>query len=242
MKIIKTITCAAILIFVGGVAQATTLKVDISDSVADVASGYAGFVFSNNTVPGSRNYSVGDAGYVGGSIDTGSGIMVTLASSGSVYRLVDRGGDNFLRDYGSIDGALNKAQDVVLSGLTFVSGTFTASLDDLGNQFGVIDVQLSVDGGTSFTNVLDDVTYGSTDNGYTVNFTSNGNDDVIIRYTAGGNVFGNTTGTTDNIRRNRLVAFNGFDLTANPVSEPSSTALLGLGGLALFLRRRARKV
>ena len=45
MKIIKTITSAAILMFVGGVAQATTLKVDISDSVADVASGYAGFVF-----------------------------------------------------------------------------------------------------------------------------------------------------------------------------------------------------
>ncbi len=241
MKIINTITFAAILVFLGGVAQATTLKVDISDSVADVASGYAGFIFSNNAVPGSRNYNAGDIGYAGGSIDTGGGIMVTLTSSGSAYRLVDRGGDNFLRDFGSIDGALNKAQDVVLSGLAFVSGTFTASLDDLGNQYGVIDVQLSVDSGTSFTNVHDDVIYGGTGNGYTVNFTSNGVDDVIIRYTAGGNVFGTTTGTTENIARNRLVAFNGFNLTANPVSEPSTTAFLGLGGLALFLRRRRHK-
>ncbi|WP_227021245.1 PEP-CTERM sorting domain-containing protein [Oceaniferula marina] len=220
-------------------AHAATLKVDFSDSVGDVAVGYGGFVFANNTAPGTRNYTSGSAGYVGPSIDLGSGIDVTYKSSAATnFRMIDRGGDLFLKDFASIDGALNDDQDLVFGGLAAVTGSFTFSLEDLSNQFGVVDVQLSINGGASFTNVLDDVTYGSTGNQAVVPFTSNGTDDVVVRFWVGGNEFGNTGGTTDSVRRNRIMSLNGFTLDATVVPEPSSSAFMGLAGLALLMRRR----
>ena len=40
------------------------------------------------------------------------------------------------------------------------------------------------------------------------------------------------------LNRNDAVVIQGFEFAVVPIPEPSSTALLGLGGLAMILRRR----
>ncbi|WP_414563893.1 MULTISPECIES: PEP-CTERM sorting domain-containing protein [unclassified Anabaena] len=225
--------------------NASTLSVDFSDSDADVAAGYAGFVFSNNTVPGTRTYLSGTTGYTG-LMDTGSGIGVTLLDPNNpsrVFRLVDRGGaDLLLRDFAGRDGALNQAQDLSFSGLVSGAYSLTIPLSDFGNQVGVADVQLSVNGGASFSNIYDNLNYGS-NLGRTaqLNFDADGINNVIARFFVGGNEFGVTGGTTNNINVNRIFTINGFDLqgptVTQSVPEPNSVVMFGLLGMLLFSRR-----
>lgn len=227
--------------------QASVLSVDFSGSTATVATGYAGFVFANNTAPGTRTYSAGSTGYTG-LMDTGGGIDVSLVDPNNpsqVFRMVDRGGtDLLLRDYAGRDMSLNQLQDLMFSGLVAGSYSLTLQLTDTFNQDGVVDVQLSVDGGASFSNIYDNLLYGL-DLGRTAqfNFNSSGIDDIVMRFAVGGNLFGATGGTTNAININRIFTMNGFDLngptvtTTPTVPEPGSLALLGLGGLLLIGRR-----
>ena len=95
-------------------------------------------------------------------------------------------------------------------------------------------IDFSVNGGSAFTTALTgfDIVDNTTDgnvgapNPATLSFVSNGTDNIHIRFT-------NTSGNASN---NDFVVINGFEVEAVP--EPSSAALLGLGGLALILRRR----
>ncbi len=89
-----------------------SISVDFSPNTSTVAAGYAGFIFSNNSAPGTRTYLSGSTGYTG-SMDTGTGIGVTLASvsGSSAFRMIDRGGTNLLlRDFAGRDG-INLGQD-----------------------------------------------------------------------------------------------------------------------------------
>jgi len=148
----KTYSAALISASILGLAsaQAATLKVDFSDSIADVDSAFAGYIVANSTVPTAQTYTSGSQGYIG-TIDTGAGVTVSLGSADdTAWRTIDRGGDLYLRDYISLNLGFEDNQDIRLSGLSAVTGTFIASLEDIastGIQIGVLDVQLSVDGG-----------------------------------------------------------------------------------------------
>ncbi len=89
---------------------------------------------------------------------------------------------------------------------------------------GNIVVESSTDGGATFANTQNFAIAGAAGGGWaaeTATFNQTG--DVIVRFTIAG------TGG---------VSFDDITVSADVVPEPSSTALLGLGGLALILRRR----
>ncbi|MGB0992913.1 MAG: PEP-CTERM sorting domain-containing protein [Akkermansiaceae bacterium] len=93
--------------------------------------------------------------------------------------------------------------------------------------------------------------YGDVAQNRTMNYSINGGTAMTITDTGGyagtfnaenSVTFANITGTTTlaitgNASGSRS-AINGLTVQYTPVPEPSSTALLGLGGLALILRRR----
>ena len=219
---------------------ASQLSVDFSPSTSAVAAGYAGFIFSNNAIPGTRTYLSGSTGYTG-SMDTGTGIGVTLASvsGSSAFRMVDRGGTNLLlRDFAGRDG-INLGQDLKFAGLVAGSYSLTIPLTDLSNQQGVVDVQLSTNGGTSFSNVHDNLAYGLNQGRSAVlKFQADGINDVIARFWTGGNQFGVTGQTGNGVNINRIFTMNGFVLTRVP--EPSLSILgtvLVLGFLPILKKK-----
>jgi hypothetical protein len=177
-------------------------------------------------------------------MDTGSGIGVTLIDPNTptqVFRMIDRSGTNLLlRDFAGRDSSFNQLQELRFSGLVAGAYSLTIPLTDLSNQTGVVDVQLSVNGGTSFSNISDNLPYGlNLGRTAQVNFNANGLNNVIVRFGVGGNIFGVTGGTsTDGIARNRIFTVNGFELTGPTVPEPRNLsgilAVLGLGCVVLL--------
>ena len=138
---------------------------------------------------------------------------------------------------------LNNAESITLTGLSTwaPSGYKVIGFMDLGNSDRTFGIQMS-DGGTSQTFWTD--SDAGTD--------SDGDDDGVISWlqstaTTSGDavlnanygVYGTFTGDTLTITGTSSGArsfLNGMQIIQVP--EPSSTALLGLGGLALILRRR----
>lgn len=232
-----------------------TLIVDFSDSTANVSGSAAGFVFTNNSAsPQTQNYLAGTQGYAGGSIDLGSGISVTLRSFNlfaldpAVLRLVDR--DNAVADLGSDWAAVEPGVasgtmptvglQLAISGMVTGSFNFSSSHDDSGNQAGVLDVQYSTNGGLTWVDHVDNASYNS---GFTTMISGvdlNGTDGLLVRYLAGGNLFGGNGQTTDNATSNRLMPLNSFDLAIVP--EPSTVGVLAFGALVLARRRRERSL
>ena len=219
---------------------ASQLSVDFSPNTSTVAAGYAGFIFSNNSAPGTRTYLSGSTGYTG-SMDTGTGIGVTLASvsGSSAFRMIDRGGTNLLlRDFAGLDG-INLGQDLKFAGLVAGSYSLTIPLTDTNNQQGVVDVQLSTNGGTSFSNVHDNLAYGlNLGRSAVLKFKADGINDVIARFWTGGNQFGVTGQTGNSVNINRIFTMNGFVLTRVP--EPSLSILgtvLVLGFLPILKKK-----
>ena len=120
---------------------------------------------------------------------------------------------------------------------------------DTEHVHGTFAVWLSVDGGTTFNQLADGVMTDGTDGGvpdsgvgtevgdfagmtaagsiYNTSFTANGTDDVVIRFApySGGGV------------HRQIWGINGFQVSAAPIPEPS-TSLLGLIGLAFLARRK----
>ncbi|NWK55492.1 PEP-CTERM sorting domain-containing protein [Verrucomicrobiaceae bacterium N1E253] len=234
--------------------QAATLKVDfnVNGGSSGTASGYTSISGSNGSDLSATSLNLGsdsfqvsiDARNSDGSDDgntrwidrenPGTGVWSGAAANPLSQDWVST--DDF-RDY------------LVLTFSGLEAGTYdltTIHGDWNGNTVTRIDVQGSVNGGTSYINLQDGPVYdarqgpgGSTVGPATVTidntFTANGADDVIFLFHAGANKFGDA-GNTGSSNVNRFVALNGFELSSVP--EPSSTVLLGLGGLAFVMYRR----
>jgi hypothetical protein len=132
-------------------------------------------------------------------------------------------------------------QEVYLKFAGLVAGSYslTIPLTDTNNQDGVVDVQLSTNGGTSFSNVYDNLAYGlNLGRSAVLKFKADGINDVIARFWTGGNQFGVTGQTGNSVNINRIFTMNGFVLTRVP--EPSLSILgtvLVLGFLPILKKK-----
>lgn len=129
--------------------------------------------------------------------------------------------------------------DLVIGGLEEGTYKFVGYFHDKNVDHVAGDVAVSTDGGTSFTDVLDEVlySYGSappTVGMGTFHFTANGVDDVVVRLTGQGGLYNITTGAFTN-QDTALIA--GFEL--HQVPEPGTLACVALMlGVAGGCRRR----
>ncbi len=116
-----------------------------------------------------------------------------------------------------------------------------------GNQSGKMSIELSVDGGATYTmlnpayQILDtELSIGDTvepsdppNFGFTTSFIANGTDDVIFRFI---NVEIGNSVTLEPDPSQDFTVINGFTLTQIP--EPTTLAVAGLAGLGLLAVRR----
>lgn len=165
------------------------------------------------SVPAGYTFSV-SGGYVANDLDAGDG-----AADGGIF--VD----------GNNGGPPTSTVSFDFSG-TIVAGeqyTFTTNLWQSSSSFGQTDVSLLVDG----------VSVASVDPGNVAGAGQN----AVVNYTALAGDAGKTLSFSVSSKRaagggSSDVGIDNWNLTVVPVPEPSSTALLGLGSLALLLRRR----
>ena len=200
--------------------------------------------------PGFTNWTVGDRSTDGTYTNTINSIgltVTTTVSESNQLRALNRSST-----YGGTLGNLtdswwgvrsNASGDdggqfvFAIDGADLGAGSFewTSWHTDESNQSGTMLIEFSIDGGSNYStafsdfDIVDNVVDGTTGapNPANFSFVSNGGDDILVRFTYTG-----ATGSADN-----FAVVNGFQIDA-VVPEPSSTALLGLGGLALMLRRK----
>ena len=132
----------------------------------------------------------------------------------------------------------NGTLDVVVSGLNAGQYSFTGYFHDNVVDHIAMDVELSVDGGNSFLQVVDDALASTTTTPATIGsatfpFTANGTDAVHFRIIGQG-------GTT-NFATSETAILNGFEVHAVP--EPTSLLLAGLGiaVVGASVTRRSRR-
>lgn len=175
---------------------------------------------------------------------------------------------NLLTDWLGIDTRTTQAGNGAYDGITGTPTYMTLTLADVPageyswrsyhhdteNMWTQFQVELSIDGGGTFSNVAnsqmtDSSTGGTPDSGAlrqpgvagqdpatlpsTVNFsiTADGSQNVVVRFIPLSSATANTHQT--------FFGINGFEMVAVP--EPSTVALLSLGGLALLMRRWQRR-
>lgn len=222
------------------------LMVDFQNGV-NTETGYA--AYANNDVATATptvTYTAGSAGYTGASMDTGAGITLHIESNavaGGSFRFIDRGagvGDNSNRDWVSVESGTTTGNPVVnhldLRISNLQTGTYNYVSDHYDTQqFGVFDVQVSTNGGSSFANVIDNQPYAiNTLSQASFSFDAVAGNNVIIRYKAGGGLFGGNGVNQSGNLSNRLIILNAIVL----VPEPAGLGLLALAGAVLSGRRR----
>ncbi len=176
-----------------------------------------------------------------------SGIDLTGSFVGNNLRAIDR---NFRATYGTAalpelsqswwglnSNAIGGAKlSLTLDGEDLGAGQFTWTSwhVDHDDQTGDMLIEVSVDGGATFSTAIpnfdivdgrDEDLFAGAPNPATFNFTANGSDDVVIRYS-----------NLETASKRNYVVVNGFEVVAIP--EPASLALMGLGGLLMLGRRR----
>ena len=238
---LSALTLAA-LAGVAGRADAALL-VDIQ-SGTNTEPGYGAYSSVDGTTnPPTVTYTTGSPGYTGPPIDTGAGITVDVQSNFSSFRFIDRGAgvpDLSNRDWVSVESGTTSGNPVVNYLDLRIGNLQTGPYDFVSDhydtqQFGVFDVQVSTNGGTSFANVVDNQTYTANAlSQASFSFNAVAGSDVVIRYKAGGGLFGGNGQNQNGTLQNRLIILNAFTL----VPEPAGLGLLGLAGCALLSRRR----
>lgn len=134
------------------------------------------------------------------------------------------------------DGANAEGFDVTISLLSADAGVDTSSIQFSFDQLGVRALGASADFTWSSSATAAATTNATGDNLQTLDSSTYGSISTTA-YTGSWSM-----GTNGHFIQlsNSVAGSNGIEMTAtfNAVPEPSSTALLGLGGLALILRRR----
>lgn len=252
-----TLICAIALMLVASrSSHAASLLVDFSDSGTRVESDAAGFVYSNNSSsPQTRTYTTGSQGYIDGSMDLGSGVTVVLQTFNrttdtldpSVLRMIDRNSSaaDLANDWATVEPGAGSGQvptvglQLNITGLASGHYDFSSLHRDTSNQVGVMDVQYSLDGGSTWVNLADNSSYGNFDLTIGLNFVGvDATDGLSLRYIAGGGLFGDNGHTTNTVNSNRLMPLNSFSITAvpTPAALPAGLGLLAIGAIR---RRRA---
>jgi hypothetical protein len=199
------------------------------------------------------------AGYVGVTQDGATGIatdfgtldLTLVGVAGTALDDRDRGAlaagqplSDMLRDIvfisenvttGTGDGVL----DLVIDGLDAGTYKFVGYFHDRAVDHVSGDLAVSVDGGTSFTNVGDDVLHSFGVDPAVVgmgmfHFTANGTDSVVVRMTGQGGLFNITTGAFSDVD---TALISGFELHQVPEPGSIACALLSLGMFATWRRR-----
>lgn len=239
------------LVMVSTIAMATSahaaLIVDFNASAPNTHPDAASFVvtaaptLSITTANGVQGYTGPDFGTVTSTLSSFSTAGLTTANMRNVNR--GSGTTDLVSDWASIEPGVGAGNVPIiglqlnLTGLNAGEYSFNGQFNDTSNQNGVLDAQYSIDGGVNWVDTAyDNASYNSGVN-VALSITGvNATNGISLRFIAGGGLFGDAGVNTDASANNRLLPFQSFDLAAVP--EPSSTALLGLGGLALILRRR----
>ena len=196
------------------------LNVSSSFTYADATDGTLAATVATTTPAGGRSYGITNVDQSGGAL-----------SIPDVW-------DDLVFFNNNVNGSMTITLGDLSAG-TYQFTSYSYANGPVGNpgfgDSGIADVSVNTGGGfvdtglnvTMGANANPDLTTADLETNSTVTFqftVANDNDQVSILYNGlaanGGDTFG----------------INGFELTAVP--EPSTTALLGLGGLALFLRRR----
>ena len=146
-------------------------------------------------------------------------------------QLLAASGDTFISS--TANGSVTLSQSIAVAG----AGSFDLSYDSGQITFGtgILTAQVQVfDGATNAAASLYNVT---TDIDALANITWDNITSSTIANT-GSDLFVEITFVDTNANGQLAIDTFSLDYTAAPIPEPSSTALLGLGGLALILRRR----
>lgn len=206
----------------------TVLAVNVGRPSTPSEVGFSNWTAADSTAPVSTNInSIGISVDVSVS-DSGGGTAVrSLDRADNLYtNSLDNLTDNWWGARAGTAGQPGGGQfSIVINGSDLGSGTFTWTSwhFDHDNQTGPIDIEYSTDGGSSFTTAFDnfDIVDGDVDlfvgapNPATFQFTSNGIDDIWIRFT---NVDPGGGDGTQN-----FVLVNGFQIDIVP---PSGTVII----------------
>lgn len=231
-----------------GLAPAALL-VDFSGDPANVAPNAAGFIVASGSMsPQTATFIAGTQGYTSSSMDTGAGIVAQLrvyATTGIYVNLLQiRNRDVSAADLesdwvfqsGTFDGELARVGlRLTLTGMKSGVYGFSSLHVDTGSMIGVVDVQYSLNGGSTWINSSYD--NASFTDGLVVslpNLNVTETSGLQVRYLVGGNLFG-AAGVARSGDSNFLVPLNSFSLAVVP--EPS-IATLGILGIATLLMRR----
>jgi autotransporter-associated beta strand protein len=215
-----------------GLASGGGLLVDFSPTSAWVQSDAAGFVFANGAAsPQTTPYTPGSQGYgqIYGESSVSAQLQTFKSTDGtlnpSTIRMISRGSvtGNLINDYATCEPGTsipNVGLQLNITGLESGTYDFTSLHGDTDNQSGVVDVQYSLDGGTTWINSpYDNTPYlgvRTLGNALRIALTGLQVDaahGLSIRYLAGGGLFGTAGATTNGSNLNRLFPLNSFTVS-----------------------------
>jgi hypothetical protein len=200
--------------------------------------------FDNNTISGGT--------LAGNTLSFDDGWDIDVTGSASALTSISPSNGFFSPDGSITDANQNVAVNSNFSGDLSTARGFSFTFVSDANYFQLVNLEIlsaHISGGGNTANFSSDLTVEITNSGGGAVYTGTQNIDyggvnwVTSDFVLSGSLNAGSeytvTATMDNFESGGFgfVAFDGLTLTA-AVPEPSSTALLGLGGLALALRRR----